>query len=100
MKSHPSLWRPVTVFGVEILTLAGEIVVASAVTVMGGVHPFALLGGVCIAALLHTAALAVTRVDGLLPSLYLRSLRHPDYLPARSQPWARPRRPAVSVPGR
>ena len=100
MSSHPSLWRPVTVFGVEILTAAAEVVVACAVTVMGGVHPLALLAGVGIAAFLHTAALTVTRVDALLPSLYLRSLRHPDYLPARPQPWARPRRPAVSVPGR
>lgn len=100
MTVHPSLYRPVTLFGVEILTVLAEFVVACAVTVMGGVHPLALLSGFGFAAGLHGAALAATRVDPLLPWLYLRSLRHPDFLPARPRLGARPRPAAVSVPGR
>ena len=100
MSVHPSLWRPVTIFGVEILTAAAECIVACAIIVMGGVHPMAIVAGVTFAALLHAAALAAARVDPLLPWAYLRSLRYPDYLPARPFPDARARAAAQSVPGR
>jgi type IV secretory pathway TrbD component len=100
MNLHPSLWRPITLFGVEVLTVAAELVVACAIVVMGGVHPYAILAGLGFATLLHTAALAAQRVDPLLPWAYLRSLRHPDYLPARPRLGARPRAAAVSVPRR
>ena len=46
----------------------------------------------------HMAALAAARVDPFLPWAYLRSLRHPDYLPARPVTGARPRAAAISVP--
>lgn len=100
MSMHPSLYQPVTLFGAEILTVMAEFVLACSVVVMGGVHPLALLAGLGFAALLHAAALAVARVDPLLPWLYLRSLRHPDFLPARPRLGVRPRRAAISVPGR
>jgi type IV secretory pathway TrbD component len=100
MITDPSLWRPVTILGVEVLSLGAEFVGACTVVVMGAVHPLALLAGLGFAAGLHAAALAAGRVDPRLPGLYLRSLRHPDSLPARPRLGARPRRPAVSVPGR
>ena len=98
MSAHPSLWRPVTIFGVEILTAAAECIVACTIVVMGGVHPLAILAGISFAALVHIAALAATRVDPFLPWAYLRSLQHPDYLPARPVTGARPRAAAISVP--
>ena len=98
MSLHPSLWRPITIFGVEILTAVAECVAACAITVMGGVHPLAILAGVAFAALLHGAALAGARSDPFLPWAYLRSLRHPDYFPARPWPGVRSRSAVVSVP--
>lgn len=97
---HPSLWRPVTLLGVEALTVVGEVVLACAVVVMGGVHPLAILAGAGFVALVHGAALAAARVDPLLPWAYLRSLRHPDFLPARPRLGAPARPAAVSVPRR
>lgn len=99
MSLHPSLWRPITIFGVEILTVAAECIAACAIIVMGGVHPLAILAGFAFAALLHAAALSAARTDPFLPWAYLRSLRHPDYLPARPCPSARARPAVVSVPG-
>ena len=100
MSTHPALWRPVTLFGVEVLTVAAEFVVACTIVVMGGVHPWAILTGGAFATLLHLAGLAAGRVDPLLPWAYLRSLRHPDYLPARPSIGASARAAAVSVPRR
>jgi type IV secretory pathway TrbD component len=100
VSTHPALWRPITVLGVEVLTVAAEFVVACTIVVMGGVHPWAILVGGAFATLLHLAGLAAARVDPLLPWAYLRSLRHPDYLPARPRFDARGRRAAVSVPRR
>jgi type IV secretory pathway TrbD component len=100
LNTHPSLWRPITLFGVEVLTVAAECIVTCAIVVMGGVHPWAILAGLSFATLLHTAALPVGRIDPLLPWAYLRSLGHPDYLQARPRLGARPARAAVSVPRR
>ena len=100
MNTHPSLWRPITVFGVEVLTVAGEFVLTCTIVVMGGLHPWAILAGICFATVLHMVAVPVGRIDPLLPWVYLRSLRHPDYLQARPRLDSHPRRAAVSVPRR
>ena len=100
MTIHPSLWRPITLFGVEVLTFATEVILGSVIVVMGGLHPLAILTAAVFVVVLHVAALAVARMDPLLPWLYLRSLRHPDYFPARPRLGA-PSRPAViSIPRR
>lgn len=100
MSTHPGLHRPVLLLGAEIGVVLVEVVLACVVVVMGGVHPLALLAGLGSASLGHLVALGCARVDPLLPRLYLRSLRHGDYLPARPRLGARSRPAAASVPGR
>lgn len=86
------------VWGVEVQLGLGVAVAISEVLVLGGFSLVTVLLALALGVLTYSLAAWVTRREPLWPQLAVKSLRHPDYLPARRRVEDRPRKPAVSIP--